>query len=434
MRFPTFRLWGMGLALGCMMLIAGCVSDRGYRQQDPWHTDIPAQGAPSPLAGTGANAPATPYADVFGDTLTHPLNADIPRNAPATAAAPLPVRIGLLVPSSGKNAALGQAMLKSAQLAVFDLGYPGFELVPRDTGDSPETAARAAREALAAGAQLLIGPLTAPAARAIQPAARAANVNMFTFSTDWTLAGPNTYVMGFLPFSQVRRIAAFAAESGLRSIAVIAPQNEYGDAVVSAFSSQAPAFGLRQAGTARVPASGGGIGDIIQSLAARSATSPFDAVLIAAAGTRAQEISDALTAAGLGPDRIARLGTGLWDDAMTAANGHLDGAAFAAPSPQARATFERKYAGLYGVNPPRLSTLAYDATALAIALARSGGTGGERFPRNEILNPNGFAGIDGIFRFRNDGLIERGDAVLRFHNRAVLEASPAPDSFQMRGY
>lgn len=446
------------LAVCALLSVSGCMSSGGYGNA-PWNAaETPARGAPDSLTTpppptAPENHAATPgsnnYANVFGDTLysaqQQPSTASAATapdyQAPEPVAPPppafAPVKVGLLLPSSGRNAETGQAMLKAAQLAVFDLGYEGFTLVPRDTGDSPEGAARAAREALSAGAQILIGPLTAPAARAVQPIARAANINMLTFSTDWTLAGQNTYVMGFLPFSQVRRIAAFAAQNGMRSVAVIAPENDYGAAIISSFSAQAPALGLRVAGVTRLPANGAGMTEKIGALAAQSASSPFDAVLIAAGGEAARAISDALTSVGLGPDRVAQLGTGLWDDSMTAASGALDGAWFAAPAPRARADFEHKYAGLYGVNPPRLATLAYDATALAAVLARSApqGTGAAApFTRAALLNPNGFAGLDGIFRFRNDGLVERGDAVLTFRNRSIIEAAPAPESFQAQGY
>lgn len=434
---PAFKaIWTILAVCVCAATLAACSAHRGRLAGDPWHrSEIPAHGAPSVLTDESALSDAI-FVDPSAPPSPPPISPDPVMGSASVVAGP-PVKVGLLSPSSGKNAALGQALLKSAQLAVFDLGYPGFELVPRDTGDSPEGAARAAREALNAGARILIGPLTAPAARAVQPIARAANVPMLTFSTDWTLAGANTYVMGFMPFSQVRRIAAWAARNGMRSLAVVAPENDYGSAVVSALSAQAPALGLRLAGVARVPAGGGpGMTPVIGELVARSATAPFDAVLIAAGGSRAQEISNALTTAGLGPERIMRLGTGLWDDPMTAANGALEGAAFAAPAPRARSAFEQKYAGLYGINPPRLATLAYDATALAAILARTApaGSGADPFSRPALMNPNGFAGMDGIFRFRPDGLIERGDAVLMFRNRAIVEADPAPESFQLEGY
>ena len=54
----------------------------------------------------------------------------------------------------------------------------------------------------------------------------------------------------------------------------------------------------------------------------------------------------------------------------------------------------------------RTATLAYDAVALVAALARTQGP--QRFSPEVLTNPSGFAGIDGLFRFRPDGTNERG--------------------------
>jgi branched-chain amino acid transport system substrate-binding protein len=121
------------------------------------------------------------------------------------------VKVALLVPMSGKHADLGQAMMQSAQLALFDMGYDKIELMPQDTKGTPEGARVAAQQALNDGAQLILGPVFAGEARAVAPIAQQRNVNVITFSTDWTLAQNNVFVMGFLPFTQVERIVQYAA-------------------------------------------------------------------------------------------------------------------------------------------------------------------------------------------------------------------------------
>ena len=63
---------------------------------------------------------------------------------------------------SGPGAALGADLLDAAQLALFDVGSTDLELLPRDTGDQPPKAEEAARSALAAGAELLLGPALRP--------------------------------------------------------------------------------------------------------------------------------------------------------------------------------------------------------------------------------------------------------------------------------
>ena len=100
-----------------------------------------------------------------------------------------PVKVGILLPLSGKHERIGQSMLQAAQLAVFDMGYDNFELIPRDTEGTPQGALKATTSAINDGAQILLGPLFANSVRAAQQAAKRKNINVIAFSTDWTLAG-----------------------------------------------------------------------------------------------------------------------------------------------------------------------------------------------------------------------------------------------------
>jgi len=76
----------------------------------------------------------------------------------------------------------------------------------------------------------------------------------------------------------------------------------------------------------------------------------------------------------------------------------------------------------------RTATLAYDAVALVAALVKTQGL--QRFSETVLTNPSGFAGIDGVFRFRPEGTNERGLAVLRVAPAGGQVISPAPRSFQ----
>ena len=101
-------------------------------------------------------------------------------------------------------------------------------------------------------------------------------------------------------------------------------------------------------------------------------------------------------------------------------------------NPAARQDFERRYRATYGRDPPRLASLGYDAAALAGTLAQ--GPEERPFSRQAILDPQGFAGVDGRFRFTPDGLIQRALAVLEIEPAGNVVVSPAPESFQNLGY
>ena len=83
------------------------------------------------------------------------------------------IRIGLLLPLSGPNAAIGRALLDAAQLALFDLADDRLTLLPRDSEADADAARIAAENVLSEGASLIVGPLFATSVTSIAPLARA---------------------------------------------------------------------------------------------------------------------------------------------------------------------------------------------------------------------------------------------------------------------
>jgi hypothetical protein len=78
-----------------------------------------------------------------------------------------------------------------------------------------------------------------------------------------------------------------------------------------------------------------------------------------------------------------------------------------------------------------MATLAYDAVALIAALVKT--QGAQRFSDEILTNPSGFAGIDGLFRFRADGTNERGLSVMRVTSSGGQVIAPPPRSFGASG-
>ncbi|HEX4185746.1 MAG TPA: penicillin-binding protein activator [Stellaceae bacterium] len=371
----------------------------------------------------------------------------VPPGAPVLAAPVAeagPAKVALLVPLSGANAELGQAMLDAAQLALFEAPDDRLTLVPRDTGGSAEGAARAARAVIADGARLILGPLLAAEVEAVKPLARDAHLNVIAFSTVTELAGGNTFLMGFLPRQEVVREVGQARERGLARFAVLAPNSSYGHLMADALRDVASASG---AATTRVefydpraddtaPAvrrlmPGGGAPAGVPDAAATGAPS-FDALLLPEGGARLKQIARQVKEAEINAKPVQLLGSGLWDVPDIGNEPALVGGWFAAAPPERRQVFEQHFREVYGRNPPRLASLGYDAAALAAALSR--GTGGESFSQQAILNPSGFSGVDGLFRFAPSGLVQRGLAVLEVEPQGDVVISPAPHTFQDLGY
>jgi ABC-type branched-subunit amino acid transport system substrate-binding protein len=337
----------------------------------------------------------------------------------------------VLLPLSGTNAALGQGMLDAAQMADFDIKGSQLTLLPRDTAGTPEGAASAARDALDKGARIVIGPLTAGEVQAVQPVAAERGVPVLAFSTAAALAGNGTYLLGFLPDDEVRRVLAFAHDKGVHRVAFLGPSTAYGhviaDALKDAAAEQKIDLGPVVFFDPAVPQPIEAIHQLQKTDEDGKAEFDGDALMLPMGGTQLKAVGQLLVANGIDPAHVHFLGTGLWDDPTLIGEPSLQGGWYAAPDPAGRADFERRFRSLYGHAPPRLSTLAYDATALAAKL--SADPAGADFSSAALLNPNGFLGVDGIFRLRADGRGERGLAVLEIRNGGAKVVSPAPQTF-----
>ncbi len=337
------------------------------------------------------------------------------------------VKVAILLPLSGPQASVGQSMLQAAQLALFDIGYNSFQLIPRDTNGTVSGASRAASEAIDDGAQIILGPLFANSVRAVQSVAKPKGINVIAFSTDQSLADSSTFIMGFMPTNQVDRITKYTIQNGYKNFAVISTTDKYGDIVTQRFKQQASLEGGNVASTVRFNPSDKAI---VNQLSKLNETN-FQAVFMPVKGGDAEIISGSLTTNNLSSARVKRIGTGLWDDTEIARQSSMQGAWFAAPSPLKRMAFERKYQNTYGQPSVRIATLAYDATALTATLAKNGfeTTGQPAFTNMAITNKNGFNGTDGIFRFSPNGVIERALAVLEIRDARIVEIDPAAQQF-----
>lgn len=409
------------LIISAGLLLQACSGSGSNNNGSPWqYSSKPRQAIDKPA--------------VLDDPASAPIDTS-PQNQQSATITPrqdlAPVKVGIILPLTGKNADLGQSMLNAAQMALFEIGHNSFELVPRDTGGTAEGARAAAQDSINNGAQLILGPIFAEEVRAAKPVTRNAGVNMIAFSTDWTLGDNSTYLMGFMPFDQVNRILNYTAGQGLKNVGVFAPSNSYGDAVVSAFNNTAHRAGLNTLQVKRFAANGSDIPAQMQAFSQNS-SGAYDAILMPMGGSLAASASRSAAQYSMPPNIVKRIGTGLWEDSVLAQEPSLQGSWFAGPSPNMRQSFEGRYRQTFGGNPPRLATLAYDATALAAVLAKNGLQQGAQpsFDSVSIQNSNGFAGIDGIFRFREGGLAERGLAVLEFDRGQMRVIEEAPRTFQ----
>ena len=69
------------------------------------------------------------------------------------------IKIGLLVPLTGKNSEIGQSIIKAVRLAVNQINNLSIEIIPKDTASSPEITLKSAKELDLLGVKIVIGPV-----------------------------------------------------------------------------------------------------------------------------------------------------------------------------------------------------------------------------------------------------------------------------------
>tara|TARA_B110000240_G_scaffold178237_1_gene207473 strand:- start:549 stop:1700 length:1152 start_codon:yes stop_codon:yes gene_type:complete len=69
------------------------------------------------------------------------------------------IKIGLLVPLTGKNSEIGQSIIKSTRLAINQIDNLSIEIIPKDTASSPEVTLKSAKELEKLGIRIVIGPV-----------------------------------------------------------------------------------------------------------------------------------------------------------------------------------------------------------------------------------------------------------------------------------
>lgn len=386
---PQARRSFLGLAAlaGLSLMVAGC-------QMVPRPRPVP----PQPVEPAPAPEP------------TPGLPTDTDRN-----------RVAVLVPLSGENAGVGQSIANAANLAILDTGGKNVRITVYDTSKGAQVAVN---EALADGNRLFLGPLLAENVRIVAPIAARAGVPVIAFSNDASVAGNGVYLMGFDPAQAVDRVVDYARSQGLERFAGLIPNGDYGRRASQALIASVEQAGGRMVAMQTYDRSAPSLRSAVTRLNEQSG---YDAVLIADNGRIGIGAAPMIKEGPSGDARI--LGTELWkSEGNLGTTPALRGSWFASVPDNMFNQFRTRYRARYSSNPYRLASLGYDAVLLAVRIGQDWPVG-RPFPAAELGNSEGFMGVDGAFRFGENGIAQRTLEVLQVTPSGFNTVSPAPKSF-----
>ncbi|QTD57898.1 penicillin-binding protein activator [Parasphingorhabdus cellanae] len=330
-------------------------------------------------------------------------------------------RIALLVPLSGKNAGVGQSLANATTMALLDTKAGNIRMTNYDTAKG---ATVAARKAIADGNKLVIGPLLSDNVVAVANIARPAGVPILSFSNDAGVAGNNVFLLGHIPSQSIDRVVSYAKSKGMSRFAALVPNGVYGQRASSALLRSVKDVGGTVVSIQNFSRDSRSVEAATKKL---SENGDFDAVLLADNGTMAIKAAPFIRKNASGSAKI--LGTDLWNTSSNLAGSPaMRGAWFASVSDGLYRQYAGKYRSRYGRAPFRLSSLGYDSVLLTVKVAQNWEVG-TPFPIEQLTDSGGFIGLDGVFRFRRNGVSERALEVQEIKSGSFTVVDAAPKGF-----
>ena len=396
-------------------------------------------------------SPTPPESPAPESPKTSEILALAPPLAPKKALAPSPVparfpqknseiqRAAVLLPLTGAYRQLGADLQKAINLAVISLNRPQFEVIFVDTGADADAAVRGAEEAVAAGADVFIGPLFSDQTAAIAPIAHAHDIPVLSFSNHSPNPLPNVWILGQQPEQELEAVlnyglASLTAIDGIARqnirVAVVVDDNSYGhnlrdfslDYLQAAGVSRISRLLLDEAvlnDEAELRAS-------IRQFAQWSAEEPtpiFDMVIICGDADFTLRVAPVLVWHDLDPASIRFIGSSQWSRVETINEPSLEGGLYAAVPSGRHARFQSIWQRYFNSPAHALLPLGFDAVAVASLLTA------DKTPEEVFLRPTGFAGFSGVFRLYADGSNRRQFEVRVIHDGQSTLVQSAPDSF-----
>lgn len=368
-------------------------------------------------------------------------------------------RVGMLLPLSGAASKHGQGLKNASMMALEDINNPNLILQYYDTQSTPSGARIAAENAIRQRANLIIGPLMSTEVKAIAGETIYQGVPVIAFSTAQEVLQPTVYTMGLLVEEQVSRIVGYAAAQGRRRLALLIPDNSTGNAVAKAAVKAAQKngievtaigyyrpedsdfsgiikemtnYGQRHAQVMRLKAGLKARADAGDSQAAfelKKLTTKegigdlgFDAVLIPESGAKLTSAISMFAYYDAAYPEVQFLGTSVWETGKFNHETVMQKSWYPTISRAHSAYFAGKYNQIFSERPSSLYSFAYDAVALANEISRRGTDN----INQTITSPDGYFGINGAFRFFEDGTNQHSlDIVeIRPEGNTVVDSGP----------
>ncbi|MDA9233919.1 ABC transporter substrate-binding protein [Candidatus Pelagibacter sp.] len=138
------------------------------------------------------------------------------------------IKIGLLIPLTGKNAYVGNSIIKSIKMAVNKINNGNIEIFPKDTKNNPASTLQAAKELNEQGVKIVIGPIFNKNLIYLDELKEMTFISL----TNKTMKNPqNVISAGVNSLSQINAIIKFQKLKKLKKTIFLVPDSHYEDEI-----------------------------------------------------------------------------------------------------------------------------------------------------------------------------------------------------------
>ena len=327
------------------------------------------------------------------------------------------IKIGLLVPFSGKNSYLGQVVFKSTEMALFETNSKNIELFPIDSGNSIDSAVSAAKILEEKGVSIIIGPIFSAQAIAVRSVINN-NIPLLSFTNDESISKKGLWAFGFTPRQEISAIFSEMNSYNIKNLSVIIPKSAYGNIALEHIFQESSDLNIKVKNIYRYSTFSNSFSDLGIELE-QSANIEIDALLLLAGGKKLREISSRAQYRGIDPKKTMYFGISSWNSPQILGEPSLFKGIFIAPEQSSFESFVSRYYKIYGAIPPEIGGLSYDILSLCASGLKESKNINQFF--SFLTKSSGFNGVFGYFSLDDKGKISRKFASYQVMKRSFVK-------------
>ena len=370
------------------------------------------------------------------------------------------IKIGLLLPLSGTNSKIGKSLLKASQLSLTKTKNKNIKLFIKDTEEKNKNIISSYYELINEGVDIILGPLFSKNIELIKPISNDEEVIMITFSNNTDMKSKNIFISGLTPENEIREVLKYALAKGQNKFGVILPNNQYGNRSKNLieslllenqgqliklvlYDSENPDFykvaklianydqrkidlekkleelkklnTLESAKNYKILKNKDTLGDL-----------SFNSIYIGAENIKhLSMLASILPYYDVDPKKVLYIGNSLWSHNIALKEPALEKAIFPNVNQIKYGNFLTDYQNNFVSKPHKVSSLAYDLIGLISSLQKNN----QEISISNITNKNGFIGSNGLFRFNENGDIERSLSIFQIKNQKIKEVKKSDLNF-----